>query len=345
MCQRIDMPDETGLEIAIQTPESGSSLSSAVVCPHCRASIGSHEVGLPCPDCGGVVDGVCLGCGYNLRGLAVDGRCPECGDPVERSLRGDLLRHADFEWLNTLYRGLQTMYAFTVFMVLSLVFLVILGVTLAFAAQGPALFATVLVVTAQVSFIIAYPLGWWWATRRDPAETVDAGRERVALRTTALLFLPCYWSWWMTSVFFNYSGAFAPVVAGLGVELWTHLCFALVWLHLWLIVREFKSIAARSRPESEKIDKRLTNMLKRSGQYVKIVPPILLFFHWIVANAILYFAPPAAGPMGARPVGYGAGVGWFWMGILWVVVIGITGSLLKAIKHERLLAIGFRSAT
>jgi hypothetical protein len=37
----------------------------------------------------------CRKCGYNLRGLAVDGRCPECATPVGVSINGELLRYSD----------------------------------------------------------------------------------------------------------------------------------------------------------------------------------------------------------------------------------------------------------
>ena len=49
----------------------------------------------------------CRRCGYNLRGLAPDGVCPECATPVALSARGDLLRHADPQWVETVLRGLQ----------------------------------------------------------------------------------------------------------------------------------------------------------------------------------------------------------------------------------------------
>ena len=51
------------------------------------------------------VDTECIHCGYNLRGLTNEGRCPECGSPVDDSLRGNLLRHADPDWLDRLRFG------------------------------------------------------------------------------------------------------------------------------------------------------------------------------------------------------------------------------------------------
>ncbi|UCE58460.1 MAG: hypothetical protein JSU63_13570 [Phycisphaerales bacterium] len=50
-------------------------------------------------------DKPCIHCGYNLRGLMPDGRCPECGEEIGQSLRGNLLKYADPEWLDRLYFG------------------------------------------------------------------------------------------------------------------------------------------------------------------------------------------------------------------------------------------------
>jgi hypothetical protein len=51
----------------------------------------------------------CMICGYNLRGLMIDGRCPECGSAVSRSVHGNLLRYADAEWLAKLLLGVRLM--------------------------------------------------------------------------------------------------------------------------------------------------------------------------------------------------------------------------------------------
>ena len=50
-------------------------------------------------------DRFCHRCGYNLRGLEVEGRCPECGLAVRESLGSDSLRTADRGWLRTVRRG------------------------------------------------------------------------------------------------------------------------------------------------------------------------------------------------------------------------------------------------
>jgi len=52
-----------------------------------------------------LVDLRCVGCGYNLRGLPVDGRCPECGTPVAASRPGGGFAGWDVGCLNRVRRG------------------------------------------------------------------------------------------------------------------------------------------------------------------------------------------------------------------------------------------------
>lgn len=47
----------------------------------------------------------CRRCSYDLAGLDIDGVCPECGKPIEESLGGDLLAHADLTYVKSLHRG------------------------------------------------------------------------------------------------------------------------------------------------------------------------------------------------------------------------------------------------
>ncbi|MFW6154513.1 MAG: hypothetical protein ACOC95_04770 [Planctomycetota bacterium] len=51
----------------------------------------------------------CVGCGYDLRGLASDGNCPECGAAVDQSLHGDFLRFAPPAYVRRLARGVTWM--------------------------------------------------------------------------------------------------------------------------------------------------------------------------------------------------------------------------------------------
>lgn len=52
-----------------------------------------------------VRDRACLHCGYDLTSLRSDRECPECGTPVERSLRGRLLRYSAPEHVAKLHKG------------------------------------------------------------------------------------------------------------------------------------------------------------------------------------------------------------------------------------------------
>lgn len=66
----------------------------------------------PTPPANDAVDSEvpCIGCGYLLRGLPVDGVCPECTTAVRRSLQGDQLIYADPRWLRVLVFG-QSVFA------------------------------------------------------------------------------------------------------------------------------------------------------------------------------------------------------------------------------------------
>jgi hypothetical protein len=67
-----------------------------------------HPTSVKIDDAGHIdEDTTCVRCGYNLRGLSVDGICPECGTAVGRSLQGDLLRFAPPEWVEKLASGMN----------------------------------------------------------------------------------------------------------------------------------------------------------------------------------------------------------------------------------------------
>ncbi len=51
-------------------------------------------------------DHACIGCGYNLRGLAADTNCPECSLAIALSLRGDYLAFASAAYRKVLIRSL-----------------------------------------------------------------------------------------------------------------------------------------------------------------------------------------------------------------------------------------------
>lgn len=108
----------------------------------------------------------CRKCGYTLRGLRLEGVCPECATPVGRSVRGDLLRYSDPEWVESLARGMN----WIVFGIVAGVVMGCVGGGFAGAmggAVGPAGLLIMLGVSLGVSMVRLY--GYWTLTTPDPA--------------------------------------------------------------------------------------------------------------------------------------------------------------------------------
>ncbi len=65
---------------------------------------------------------LCIGCGYNLRGLNEAMNCPECGKPVSQSPQSNLLHYCDPGWLEKIRLGVSVkLWSFLIFFVQSLV--------------------------------------------------------------------------------------------------------------------------------------------------------------------------------------------------------------------------------
>ncbi len=105
-----------------------------------------------------IADVACRKCSYNLRGLTENTRCPECGVPVGLSLRGDLLRFAEPDWVHRVARGL------TIILWMIPVGLVV-GVLAGLVVQGSRTFPMLAgLATGLVSFY-----GAWLMTEPDPS--------------------------------------------------------------------------------------------------------------------------------------------------------------------------------
>jgi hypothetical protein len=70
----------------------------------------SFPLPVPPPATSVIDDLPCRSCGYNLRTLATEGVCPECATPVAASLRSELLRDADPDWLWHMHSGCKLLY-------------------------------------------------------------------------------------------------------------------------------------------------------------------------------------------------------------------------------------------
>lgn len=124
------------------------------------------------------LDVACVSCGYNLQGLRDSGKCPECGEPIERSLKGELFEFASTEYVAKLYSGSKLVIASILFMVIlafgSIGFqmFVAFGVLSQAAGRTGEFVASALGVLA--SFMGAY--GWWQLSEPNPqASLTDQG--------------------------------------------------------------------------------------------------------------------------------------------------------------------------
>jgi hypothetical protein len=114
-----------------------------------------------------VVDVVCRRCGYNVRGLKLDGRCPECGTPIGLSVSGDLLRFADPGWVEKLALGTRCiLWGLAVAVLFSLISRYVLTFV------SPVLIRSLGLVGVLLAFY-----GTWLLTERDPS---GVGEDRYA---------------------------------------------------------------------------------------------------------------------------------------------------------------------
>lgn len=99
-------------------------------------------------------------CGYNLRGLRSDGNCPECGNVISASLRGDLLRFSDPQWLARLRLGASLK-----------LWAIAIGILLGFAVGLAVSFLSLPIVLVQFATLVASAIGLWgtWCiTSQEP---------------------------------------------------------------------------------------------------------------------------------------------------------------------------------
>jgi hypothetical protein len=115
----------------------------------------------------------CRSCGYNLRSLPESGKCPECATPVALSTRGELLEHAEPNWVASLARGATTV----VYAISAVILALLLTVVAAFSGYP---IDWPLAVVGLLS-AIALLVGQWLITRPEPS--APGGENRTTGRT------------------------------------------------------------------------------------------------------------------------------------------------------------------
>jgi len=153
------------------------------------------------PPLPGVVDAdrPCLGCGYNLRNLGVDGQCPECGSPVERSLRGNLLEFASREYVANLRRGCTLVEIGVIAEVLGGIAVFGLAAAVAISRgaliKGGAMPSMAGMPVEQINSLVEVGaslvavLGWWLLSNPDPAMLGPDADTRVRRVLRVLLLV------------------------------------------------------------------------------------------------------------------------------------------------------------
>ena len=146
-----------------------------------------------------VGDVLCRTCGYNLRSLSLDSLCPECGARVEFSLRGNLLRFSDPQWLKHLSVGLGIQFFGLLTVTLStIVFYSPFGKRFRSFFMSPTVVGSgFCAMTNRMSIgifesigIIVIAGGAWLATLREPAEDTasDTSTLRAVIRIGCTVF-------------------------------------------------------------------------------------------------------------------------------------------------------------
>lgn len=207
------MSDHTHVQEADSTDfiaPVGGFVEEGVDCASCGGNLaGLSTLGM-CPACGVAVRDTlaaeapralsrilnravaCYRCGYNLMGLPGDGFCPECGEPVAASLRGDQLRYSAPEYLQTIHTGAVIILGAIIGLLLSVVISLVLSiVSAAINAPGLATVAPLLLLTAPF-WVIAWLVGWWQFTARDPAAKEERASSRKLSRVFMIVYLACF---------------------------------------------------------------------------------------------------------------------------------------------------------
>lgn len=129
-------------------------------------------------------DAPCRKCGYNLRGMDVQGRCPECGAPVGLVVHGTLLKYSNPKWVWGLKRGVSLI----IWGIIIMIFAMVAGFVLAATVSPQAL---VLMGVAWVLLYAMMLMGWWLLTEQDPSGLGedDYDTSRKIIRITLVIGL------------------------------------------------------------------------------------------------------------------------------------------------------------
>jgi len=110
-------------------------------------------------------DAPCHRCGYNLRGLAINGCCPECGIEVAVSLGGDHLRYCEPVYVRRLATGCNWIASGIKWSLVAVFFFRLFACAGAISPKFQILIASILVL----AWSLAQGVGGWLMTASDPS--------------------------------------------------------------------------------------------------------------------------------------------------------------------------------
>ena len=153
----------------------------------------------------------CRKCGYNLRGVNIARNCPECGTAVVFSLRGEMLRQSDPEWLRLLHRG-------------AVIILITDGLWVLhdllhrnyYMSYYDSAWATIIDYLLHATYIFS-AIGIWMLTARDPSGTgeFNYGKFRTWARIGAIALVLDTIPWMLDDNYwlFHVSGAAIKIIS------------------------------------------------------------------------------------------------------------------------------------
>lgn len=113
----------------------------------------------------------CVRCGYNLRSAFATSNCPECGEPVETTLRPDLLHMASLNWLGRLRKGANWIVTAIIMNLLLIPIAMVIGIaSVRNLSQGGGLPTGTMAFLSLLGVIIVavYAVGIWLVTSLEP---------------------------------------------------------------------------------------------------------------------------------------------------------------------------------
>lgn len=180
----------------------------------------------------------------------------------------------------------------------------------------------------QGLWMASFAIGWWFATTGDPAESERARGVRLAMRTAALLVIPAGLGWIYVQRF-----TVVPLPSLYAVELQSLVGFLVVWAYLVLLVRWFGLLARRCSFSEVADAKRFGRQRARLRLYAIAVPTLVLALH--LGAIVMTSTGLLPQVFRGRPIGFGTGVGWVLMSLLWIACTVGVRPLVRAVADER----------